>query len=265
MSVWIRTAASGQTDSIIYRSVQKISYRSGENQTDFMREQCHLDLYYPVNFSDFPTVIWIHGGGLTGGVKMIPEQLRNQGLAIAAIEYRLHPLAKCPEYIEDAAAAIAWVFKHIKEYGGSVRKIIVAGTSAGGYLTMMTGLDKRWLAPYGVDPDSIAMLFPFTGHAITHFTIREEQGIPQKQPVLDEFAPLFHVRADAPPMFLFTGDRELELLGRYEENAYLLRMMKLVGHKDCHLYEYPGFDHMDFRPSAFQMMLKILRERGYIL
>ena len=32
-------------------------------------------------------------------------------------------------------------------------------------------------------------------------------------------APLFHVRADAPALTIITGDRELELLGRYEENA----------------------------------------------
>ncbi|MCK7529150.1 MAG: hypothetical protein MZV64_72150 [Ignavibacteriales bacterium] len=31
---------------------------------------------------------------------------------------------------------------------------------------------------------------------------------------------LYHVRKDAPPLILITGDRELELLGRYEENAY---------------------------------------------
>lgn len=40
--------------------------------------------------------------------------------------------------------------------------------------------------------------------------------------------PLFHVRADAPPLNLITRDRELEMLGRYEENAYLWRMMNLV-------------------------------------
>jgi hypothetical protein len=34
-------------------------------------------------------------------------------------------------------------------------------------------------------------------------------------------APLYHVRKDAPPLLLITGDRDLELLGRYQENAYL--------------------------------------------
>lgn len=46
-----------------------------------------------------------------------------------------------------------------------------------------------------------------------------------------------------PPLILITGDRELELLGRYEENAYMWRMMKLVGHEDTYLYEIGGHGH----------------------
>ena len=44
------------------------------------------------------------------------------------------------------------------------------------------------------------------------------------QPLLDEMAPLYHVRDDAPPLLLITGDRELEMLGRYEENASILML-----------------------------------------
>lgn len=85
----------------------------------------------------------------------------------------------------------------------------------------MIGLDKHYLAAYGIDANSIHKLVPFSGQMITHFEIRKERGIRAKQPVVDEFAPQFHVRADAPPLYLITGDRELELLGRYEENAYI--------------------------------------------
>ncbi len=73
----------------------------------------------------------------------------------------------------------------------------MSGHSAGGYLASMVGLDKRWLARHGVDADQIAGLIPFSGHAITHFTIREERGLPGTQPVVDDLAPLYHVRAAA--------------------------------------------------------------------
>jgi hypothetical protein len=122
----------------------------------------------------------------------------------------------------------------------------------------MVGLDKKWLKAEGIDANRIAGLIPFSGQAITHFLVRKERGIPDTQPVVDEFAPLFHVRADAPPLLLITGDRELEMLGRYEENAYLMRMMKITGHKDTKLYELDGFGHNMTEP-AFPLLLKELR------
>ncbi len=123
----------------------------------------------------------------------------------------------------------------------------------------MLGLDRKWLAVHGVEADKIAALISLSGHAITHFTIREERGIPGTQPIIDEFAPLYHVRKDAPPLILITGDRELELLGRYEENAYLMRMMKLNGHQKTKLYELDGYDH-GILEAAFPLMVKEIKK-----
>jgi len=222
-----------------------IGYREASvaEKDAYIRERCRLDVYYPSDEKGYATVVWFHGGGLRGGERFVPEELQEQGLAVVAVNYRLSPKVKCPVYIDDAAAAVAWVFKHIAEYGGDPAKIFVSGHSAGGYLTSMVGLDTRWLAKYDVDANDIAGLIPFSGHTITHFTVRKERGIPGTQPIVDELAPLYHVRADAPPLVLITGDREMELLGRYEENAYLMRMMKVAGHEQTVLYELQGFGH----------------------
>ncbi|HKJ41179.1 MAG TPA: alpha/beta hydrolase [Sunxiuqinia sp.] len=247
---------------ITYKTDKDILYREGVNLTDYMKERCRLDVYYPENKPGFATIVWFHGGGLTGGERYIPEDWRNKGIAVVDVSYRLNPKVKCPAYIDDAAAAVAWVFHHIKEYGGSDAKIVVSGHSAGGYLTSMVGMDKHYLAEFGVDADQIAALIPFSGHTITHFTVRKERGIPGTQPIIDEFAPLYFVRKDAPPLYLITGDREKEMLGRYEENAYMYRMMKVVGHADTHLYEMEGFDHGGMvRPASF-LTLRILKEMG---
>ena len=243
-----------------YKIIENISYRSDDNPTDYMKERCKLDLYYPESTSGFTTLIWLHPGGLQHGEKYIPNELKNQGIAIVGVNYRLNPRVKCPEYIKDAAAATAWIFNNISEYGGSTEKIVVSGASAGAYLTMMIGLDKNWLAPYGIEPDSIAMLISLSGHTITHMTVRAEKGISEKQPIVDEFAPLWHVRSDAPPLHLITGDRNLEYLGRYEENAYMWRMMKIAGHKDCHIYELDGFNHGDSGKPGLRLLLKILKK-----
>ncbi len=234
-------------------------YTDGKAMADpYVRERCVMDFSYPTDRQGFATIIWFHGGGLTGGEKFLPEELRGRGVAVIAPNYRLYPKVKAPEYLRDAAAAIAWVFNHISEYGGDPSLIFVSGHSAGGYLATMTALDKIWLAPHGIDADQIAGVIPFSGHTITHMTVREERGIPSTRPVIDSLAPLYHVRSDAPPLLLITGDRELEMLGRYEENAYLMRMMKVAGHKETHLLELDGYDHGMAQP-AFPLLLKEVR------
>ena len=254
-------AQTNQSSPALYQLEENISYRAAGEMAnnDYMDERCKLDIYYPVEKNGFTTVVWFHGGGITGGNKFIPEKLKEKGIAVVAANYRLSPKATCPDYLDDAAAAVAWVFKNIEKYGGDTSKIVVSGHSAGGYLTSMIGLDKQWLARYGTDANSIAMLIPFSGHTITHMTIRKERGIPDTQPVIDEFAPLFHVRADAPPLILISGDRELEMLGRYEENAYMMRMMKVAGHENTKLYELDAFDHGGMASPAFEILLNEIK------
>ena len=241
-----------------YQTISDVHYYDETtNKSDvYINERCVLDIYLPKNVKNFSTVIWFHGGGLTGGNKEIPKYLQEKGIAVIGVNYRLSPKVNAAKAIDDAAAATAWVFKNIKNYGGNENLIFISGHSAGGYLASMVALNKDYLAKYNIDANQLAGIIPFSGHAITHFTIRKEKGFPEYKPLIDEFAPIYFVRADAPPMLLITGDRELELLGRYEENAYMLRMMKLAGHKQTTLYELQGFDHGGMAEPAFPLLLK---------
>ena len=217
-------------------------YSDSINQSDKnIKEKCLLDIYYPAKEKNFPTIVWFHGGGLVGGDKALPKALLRPGICVVTINYRLR--VKSPKHLEDAAASVAWVFDNIKKYGGNPDLIFVAGHSAGAYLTSMIGLDKKWLAAHNIDANKIAGLFPLSSNGITHKAYKHEKGVKSMIPWIDEYAPLFHVRADAPPLILMTGDRELEMVGRYEENAYLARMMKLNGHKETVLYEFEGYGH----------------------
>jgi acetyl esterase/lipase len=245
-----------------YKTDSDILYRAPGDLTDYMKERCRLDVYYPAHLNEFPTVVWFHGGGLRGGNRSVPAGLQARGIAVVAANYRLHPRVKSPAYVDDAAAAVAWTFRNIEKYGGSADRIFVSGHSAGGYLTSMIGLDKRWLAAHGIDADRIAGLIPYSGHTITHFTVRTERGIAREQPVIDDMAPLFHARKDAPPLVLITGDRDLELLGRYEENAYLWRMMKVTGHPNTELYELDGFNHGQMAEPAHPLLVRVVKKLG---
>lgn len=246
-----------------YETVNAIHYYADavNKKNNYIDTQCVLDIYYPKYVKNFATVIWFHGGGLTGGHREIPEQLKNKGFAVIGVGYRFSPKVKAPAYVEDAAAATAWVFNHIKEYGGSDKLIFLSGHSAGGYLDLMITLNKKYLAVYNIDANAVAETIPFSPQVITHFTVREERGIKETQPIIDSMAPLYFVRKDVPPILDITGDRNLELLGRYEENAYFHRMMLLNGNNTTTLYELDGYDHGGMPAGAYPLLIKEIEKR----
>lgn len=244
--------------TLSYAWDRDVLYKAGDDLSEYERERCRLDVYYPEGAADAPVVVWFHAGGLRMGNKYVSGELREQGVVVVACNYRLSPNVEAPAYIEDTAAAVAWVFENIEEYGGSTDRIILAGASAGGYLVSMVTLDKRYLAAHNIDADRIAGVASIGGQMINHVAVREEAGIERTRTVVDELAPLYHVRRDAPPMLLATGDRDLELLGRYEENAFFWRMMKEVGHEDIVLHELDGFDHAGLEKPAHGLLLKFI-------
>jgi acetyl esterase/lipase len=251
------TTASSAAEE--HKTERDISYRE-QPADDAQRERCLLDIHHPVGSNGFTTLVWFHGGGLTKGERQLPKGLCNQGIAVVGAGYRLASQAKAPASIDDAAAAVAWTVKNIERYGGSPQHIVVCGASAGGYLALMVGLDRRWLAAYGVEADTLAGIIPYSGQCITHFAYRAERGIPETQPVVDELAPLYHVRRDAPPILLITGDRKKELFGRYEENAYMWRMLKVVGHKKVTLREMKDEDHGSMVVPSHPIVLEFVQK-----
>ncbi len=235
-----------------YKQINDICYTK---KTDvYAQERLKLDVYYPEGMKDCPVIVWFHGGGLEGGKKEIPNKLKEKGYVVVGANYRLLPKVSVDETLDDAAEAVAWVFRHAEEYGGDTRKIVVTGHSAGGYLAMLLGLNKAWLNHYAVDADDVMMYVPFSGQAVTHYNVRKMKGLQPLQVTIDEYAPIFWVRKDCPPLVLICGDRELELYGRYDENQYLARMMKLVGHEQTYLYEIDGHGHGKMLEPAFHIL-----------
>lgn len=227
-----------------------------KSAAQYRSERCKLDIYYPKCKKGFKTVVWFHGGGLTGGEKYLPEQLMKKGIAVVAVNYRLSPMAKTPAYIQDAAAAVAWTFRHIADYGGDPSQIYVSGHSAGGYLSLMLALDKGWLGAEGIDADSVAAYYPISGQTATHFAIRSERGISFTTPIVDNMAPLNNPRILGTRLILFTGERSKEMMARYEENLYLKSVLEGIGNKEIPIYEFQGADHGTVLDPAFKVMLE---------
>lgn len=244
-----------------YKLDKNISYIEPSETNSYRKERCKLDIYYPTDKKDFPTIIWFHGGGLEGGEKDIPKELQEQGIAVVSVNYRLSPKATHPAYIEDAAEAVAWTFRHIQKYGGNTHKIYLSGHSAGGYLTLMVTLDANYLAKHNINANTIKGAIPIAGQTNTHYTIRKERNIPTEIPIIDQYAPLNQARKDVPPMVLITGDRKLEMTARYEENAHLEAILKSLG-AQVSLYEIKGFNHGNVVAPGCLLALEFIRKIG---
>ncbi|MDR1271020.1 MAG: alpha/beta hydrolase, partial [Planctomycetaceae bacterium] len=156
---------------------QNVPYYT-ETTGEYQKTQCVLDISVPKDGQHLPVLVWFHGGGLTGGSKEIPKQLRNTNIVLVGVGYRLAPKAKFPEFLEDAATALAWTFANIEQYGGNTKRIYVGGCSAGAYLSAMIGLDSRWLKPYNIAPSQLAGLVLLTGQMTTHFHVRKMLNYP---------------------------------------------------------------------------------------
>ena len=170
-----------------------------------------LDVYLPEGKIN-AVFLYIHGGGIEAGTKndgnYFAALLAEQGISTVSINYRLYPEAKFPDFIEDSADAVAWVFQN-KELFGGCDKVFVGGSSAGGYLSM-----------------NISGFVHDSGQPTSHFNVLKEMGKDFRRVIVDETAPLYFVglEKEYPPMLFIVADQDME--NRYEQTVLVRSTME---------------------------------------
>jgi acetyl esterase/lipase len=109
-----------------------------------------------------PAIVWIHGGGLIFGSRRnsprpgLLAALLSAGTVVVSIDYRLAPETKLPEIYGDVRDAWHWVYDQGQALGIDTDRMAMAGGSAGGYLSLISGyaLQPR--------PRALASLFGFS-------------------------------------------------------------------------------------------------------
>ena len=85
-----------------------IAYGGGARQ--------RLDVYTPRNAQNRPIIVFWYGGGWEGGKKsqyrFVGAALAKAGYVAVLPDYRLYPDVKFPAFVQDGAAALAWVVSH---------------------------------------------------------------------------------------------------------------------------------------------------------
>jgi acetyl esterase/lipase len=104
------------------------------------------DVYRPAGDEPRPVVVWLHGGALiVGGRAQVPKNLLDmctrERYMFVSFDYRLAPEVKLPEIAADIQDAFRWLHdRGPKLFHADTSRIVVTGGSAGGFLTMLSGV-----------------------------------------------------------------------------------------------------------------------------
>lgn len=114
-------------------------------------ERHQLDICRPAE-SGKPIVIFVPGGGMTGGDKTfyahIPAFFARKGYVGVAVNYRLAPEFLFPCGAQDVARVVDWLAENADVHGGDVTKIFIIGQSAGAVHAASTIFDRRCRAKH---------------------------------------------------------------------------------------------------------------------
>lgn len=151
-------------DSLI---AQNYVLKSDIPYADSPQERQVLDIYSPKEAKNLPVMFWIHGGGWQVGnkteVNLKPQMFVDRGMIFVSTNYRLLPKVEMESIVADVALSLAWVHKHIAEYGGDPKRIVVGGHSAGAQLAALVCIDDRLLKANGVGLGSLKGCIPVDG------------------------------------------------------------------------------------------------------
>ena len=203
-------------------------------------------LNIPAGKKNLPLVIWFHGGGFTRDIREIPSGLWNGELITAEVRYRLSDgTYKVTDSLEDGAAAIAEMFKHLEELSVNKDLVFLGGMSAGAYLAAMAAMAPHMLGKYGLTNSVFAGLMLISGQMTTHFRLKQDLNYQSEQvhPVIDQYAPLHYASKDIPPVLFVTGGSDLDMPARPEENAFMAATLRSMGHRHVKYYSLPGHNH----------------------
>ena len=228
---------------------------------------CVLDLYEPEGIANPPVYVYFHGGGICGGDKAegaaLAEYLIAKGIAVASVNYRMYPAVRFPAFLEDAAAAVAFV-----QNSGKFSYITVGGSSAGAYISMMLYFNKAYLTGAGVDPTVVRGYFFNSGQPTSHFYyLSFEKQMDSRRVLIDEAAPLYYLdKPFAEPLSepeLLIACAENDMINRPEQNAMMLTALKQFGFpKDKLTYKtYVGESHCSYlkKEEYFEDTLALIR------
>jgi acetyl esterase/lipase len=246
---WAAHAATG------IQVLPNIVYLKANNQEN------RVDVYKPRNAaSPVPTLIYIHGGGWIGGSKegamlnILPYLA--QGWAVVNVQYRLGGVSLAPAAVEDCLCALRWVIRNAKQHNFDVNKLVVTGHSAGGHLSLTTGLlgqtdlDRQCPGNEKLQVAAIVNWYGITdvvdlldGANQKPYAVAWLAAMPDRNAIAKRVSPIHYVRAGQPPVITIHGDADPTV--PYTHGVALHQALKNAGVTN-ELVTIPGGKHGGF-------------------
>ncbi|HEX4874455.1 MAG TPA: alpha/beta hydrolase [Sphingorhabdus sp.] len=192
---------------------------------DQSNAQQSYDIYFPKGLSDgnsetgckgtrYPALIFFHGGSWRDGDResyaFVGRAFAARGFITFIADYRKAPANRFPDFVDDAAHAIASARLEIGKHGcADPGRLFVMGHSAGAHIAMLAALDPKWLAKHGLDASAIKGIIGLAGpYDFLPFTSDAARDALGHWPRPEETQPIHFANAGAPPMLLLTGDAD---------------------------------------------------------
>lgn len=182
-----------------------------------------LDVYYPKSLTkamkaessiigSYPMVVFVHGGSWENGNKdqyaFVGQSLAQAGYVTAVINYRKAPEHVYPDYVEDAAQAIAWSIDNATSLHADPKRLAVVGHSSGAFNAVAAVANEDFLAPYGIKPTDIATVIGIAGPYSYDFRKFDSSTAFAADATPDEVMPDRQIKGEQPPYLLLTAEKD---------------------------------------------------------
>jgi len=214
-----------------------------------------LDIYTPVIGENCPVIVFIHGGtwslGDKNGLNYKTIAFTKANFVYVSINYRLSPDIEHPIHASDVAWAIAWIYRHISDYGGDPQNIFLLGHSAGGHLAALIATDEHYLKDLGfstkiirgvIGLDSAAYHLPTLIRSEPENYYLFEMAFGDDPEMWEKASPIYYVekgKSIPPFLLIYAGDREVSKM----VNLAFAQALQISNYQ-IHLYYASDKDHI---------------------
>ena len=261
-----------------YRISLDVPYRRADNW------EGTLDIVRPRGETPNPTVVYFHGGGWTGGSKdgglIASLPYVEMGWTVVNVAYRLADVSLAPAAVEDTRCALRWIYRNAEEYNFDLDRLVLTGNSAGGHLSLITGMltqdagldlgcpGDRGRDPKNLDPLKVAGIINWYGitdvadlvdRAVGpsgNFTQQWLGAQANREEIAKRVSPLTYVRPGLPPVLTIHGDADPTV--PYEHAVRLKEALDSAGVAN-RLVTVPGGRHGGFSEDENAMIYAAIR------